>query len=81
MQDPSPPPPPSFIFVLASSEEELVNKIGGQLDYFIGRFDQFGSRSRIAVTTRDKRVVETFRVEQIYTVNGSDFHEAFEQFL
>lgn len=78
MQDPS---PPLFIFVLASSEEELVNKIGGQLDYFIGRFDQFGSRSRITVTTRDKRVVETFRVEKIYTVNGSDFHEAFEQFL
>ncbi|KAH9726939.1 Disease resistance-like protein DSC1 [Citrus sinensis] len=58
-----------------------VNKVG-QLEGLIGGLDQYGPGSRIVVTTRDKRVLEKFGVEEekIYGVNGLEFYEALEHF-
>ncbi|KAH9726909.1 ADP-ribosyl cyclase/cyclic ADP-ribose hydrolase [Citrus sinensis] len=57
-----------------------VNKVG-QLEGLIGGLHQYGPGSRIVVTTRDKRVLEEFGVEEkIYRVKGLEFEEAFELF-
>ncbi|KAJ4723405.1 putative disease resistance protein (TIR-NBS-LRR class) [Melia azedarach] len=56
----------------------------GQLEYLteglVGGLHQFGSGSRVIITTRDKRILEEYNVNHIYQVKGLDYHEALEHF-
>ncbi|KAJ4723742.1 Disease resistance protein (TIR-NBS-LRR class) family [Melia azedarach] len=56
-----------------------VNKFG-QLEYLAGGLERFGPGSRIIVTTRNKRILEKYGVENIYEVEGFNHHEALELF-
>ncbi|KAL6132283.1 hypothetical protein ACLB2K_070654 [Fragaria x ananassa] len=51
-----------------------------QLENLVGEKDWFGSRSRIIITTRDKRVLVTHRVEKTYELKGLNEDEALQLF-
>lgn len=52
-----------------------------QLIFLVGGLDRFGPRSRIIVTTRDKRVFDECEVDSIYEVGGLNRDESLELFL
>ncbi|XP_031255501.1 TMV resistance protein N-like [Pistacia vera] len=51
-----------------------------QLEFFIAGIDGFGPGSRVIVTTRDKRVLSSYGVDNIYELNGFKYHEALQIF-
>nr|AFP55552.1 TIR-NBS-LRR [Rosa rugosa] len=51
-----------------------------QLENFVGEKDCFGLRSRIIITTRDRRVLVTHGVEKPYELKGINEHEALQLF-
>ncbi|KAJ4723728.1 Disease resistance protein (TIR-NBS-LRR class) family [Melia azedarach] len=56
-----------------------VNKIW-QLEYLAGGLDRFGLGSRVIITTRDKEVLDKFRVDRVYQVEQLNNDEALEHF-
>ncbi|KAJ4723729.1 Disease resistance protein (TIR-NBS-LRR class) family [Melia azedarach] len=56
-----------------------VNKLS-QLKYLAGGLDQFGSGSRVIITTRHKEVLDKFRVERVYQVRKLNHGEALKHF-
>ncbi|XP_021909799.1 TMV resistance protein N-like [Carica papaya] len=51
-----------------------------QLEFLFGGLDKFGPGSRVIVTTRDKQVLNSYDIANIYDVEKLNDHHAFELF-
>ncbi|XP_031263654.1 TMV resistance protein N-like [Pistacia vera] len=51
-----------------------------QIEFLIGRIDRLGPGSRVIATTRDKQVLCNYGVENIYELEGFEYHEALQLF-
>ena len=52
-----------------------VNQVD-QLNKLVGKHNWFGSGSRVIITTRDKHLLQTLEVDEIYEVDGLNDNEA-----
>lgn len=52
----------------------------GQLEYLAGWLSRVGRGSRVIVTTRDKQMLDKYGVDNIYKVEGFNYHQSLEIF-